>query len=362
MLRLYSYVKCVPLVLYFLLSIALSTSCDFQRSPFNSAGKSREMVVVLPQSAPEDMLKAELRALFGSPIPYLPQAEPEVDLIFTKESSFRGIFKNYRNILILEPNPERYTSSKLRITKNVWAKGQQVFVAQSTDLPQLVKLLERQHKLIERRVYEADICRDLVDLKKTFSSKFAKAVEKTFPDFTINIPTDLEWMQEKDGFLWASNLGKGNRGRLDICLYSLPYTDPAVFTVEPLLAKRDSVMKINVPGEYENSYMRTETRFGADYHSRIINGEFRAELRGLWVMEGDMMGGPFVQHILVSPDHSQLLVAETYVYAPQLDEKKRLLMIGEAALYSLRASGQELMPKQVFTRNVKPAKRTVTDE
>ena len=58
-------------------------------------------------------------------------------------------------------------------------------------------------------------------------------------------------------------------------------------------------------------------------------------LRGLWRVEGDMMGGPFVSHAQLDPSGQRVLVVEGFVYAPE-SNKANLIRRLEAALYTLR--------------------------
>ena len=50
-------------------------------------------------------------------------------------------------------------------------------------------------------------------------------------------------------------------------------------------------MKANIPGEREGMYMATDSMF-VDVEDIVVKGEYAQEARGLWEMEGDMMGGP----------------------------------------------------------------------
>ena len=52
---------------------------------------------------------------------------------------------------------------------------------------------------------------------------------------------------------------------MDLIVYTFPYTDPNTFTEEYLVAKRDSVLKANLPGSFPGSYMQTEMRAGVEY-------------------------------------------------------------------------------------------------
>lgn len=139
--------------------------------------------------------------------------------------------------------------------------------------------------------------------------------------------------KEETDFFWGSN--NANRGRTDILVYSFPYTTQEAFTEDYLVAMRDSVVKRNVPGSFPNSYMKTEQRFELSYEPITYRGEYRGVLRGLWRMEGDKMGGPFVSHALLDKKKGRVIVAESFVYAPE-SKKANLIRRMEAALFTLR--------------------------
>jgi len=147
------------------------------------------------------------------------------------------------------------------------------------------------------------------------------------------VPEDMSAYKEETDFFWGSN--NANRGRTDILVYSFPYTAQEAFTEDYLVAMRDSVVRRNVPGSFPNSYMKTEKRFELSYEPITYRGEYRGVLRGLWRMEGDKMGGPFVSHALLDKKKGRVIVAESFVYAPE-SKKANLIRRMEAALFTLR--------------------------
>ena len=62
-------------------------------------------------------------------------------------------------------------------------------------------------------------------------------------------------------------------------------------------------------------------------------------MRGLWRMQGDMMGGPFVRHTRLDEKNHRVVVAEGFVYAPETDKRNFMRRI-EAALFTLRLPGE----------------------
>lgn len=79
----------------------------------------------------------------------------------------------------------------------------------------------------------------------------------------LNAPANFTYYKDTTDFFWSSN--NANTGRMDLIVYTFPYTDPNTFTEEYLVAKRDSVLKANLPGSFPGSYMQTEMRAGVEY-------------------------------------------------------------------------------------------------
>lgn len=146
------------------------------------------------------------------------------------------------------------------------------------------------------------------------------------------IPVDINKMKIGDNFIWASN--DALTGIQNIVIYSYPYATEKVFRRGVYIALRDSFMKANIPGGKPNQYMATD-KDHVDVKNITVRGEFAQEARGLWHMENDAMGGPFVAHSMIDTINNRVIVAEGFVYAP--DKMKRTMIRRlEAALYTLR--------------------------
>ena len=117
-------------------------------------------------------------------------------------------------------------------------------------------------------------------------------------------------------------------------IYSYPYRDKNTFTKEYFVHKRDSVMKINIPGAREGMYMMTDSLL-TDVRPIVVQGDYAFEARGLWRVKGDLMGGPFVSHSRVDRANQRVIVVEIFVYAPE-KLKRDLVRQLEASLYTLK--------------------------
>jgi hypothetical protein len=69
-------------------------------------------------------------------------------------------------------------------------------------------------------------------------------------------------------------------------------------------------------------------------------GHAFAEVRGLWDVYNDYMGGPFVAHAFYSQDGKDIIVLLSFVYAPRYDKRQYLRQV-ESILYSFEWAKNE---------------------
>ena len=89
----------------------------------------------------------------------------------------------------------------------------------------------------------------------------------------------------------------------------------------------------HIKGSFD-SQMTTSKSFPPEYRRIEIDGIFHAELRGLWEMTTDMMGGPFVSQAFVNENTGRVIFVDVYVYAPE-KKKRNLIRNLEASLYNI---------------------------
>jgi hypothetical protein len=105
-------------------------------------------------------------------------------------------------------------------------------------------------------------------------------------------------------------------------------------------------MEKNLPGERAGMYMTTDTLCTA-VKPIAVHGKFAYEMRGLWVVKGDCMGGPYVSFSRVDEENNRVIVVEGFVYAPE-KMKRGLIRRLEGALYTLK------LPEEQFTVAITP--------
>ena len=155
---------------------------------------------------------------------------------------------------------------------------------------------------------------------------------------TMHVPPGFAIARQKENVLWykyeTREISQG------IILYTIPYTSDSTFTVDYLVAKTDSVLEINIPGPTDGSYMAIEKRLDQVFNIFEHNNNYTAEMRGLWRLENDFMGGPYISLSELDATNQRIVVAMGYVFAPS-KEKRNLLQQVEAMIYSLKLNDQD---------------------
>ena len=78
-----------------------------------------------------------------------------------------------------------------------------------------------------------------------------------------------------------------------------------------------------------------------------VRGDYAMEVKGLWDVKNDMMGGPFVSHARVDQANGRVVVVEGFVYSPD-KQKRNFMRKMEAALYTLKLPTEEQLPEIVI--------------
>jgi hypothetical protein len=218
-----------------------------------------------------------------------------------------------------------------------WANGQSVVYLNAPDGKAIEAFLAENPRILVEHYTKEEMKRTRDFLYKTYSPVVMEKVKAKF-GITLHAPSDITSFKDSTDCLWFSN--NAVTGRMDLLIYTFPFVDVNTFTLDYLVAKRDSIAKSMLPGSFPGSYMSTEKRV-ADYSAITFRGKYCGVLRGLWRMEGgDMMGGPFVSYARVDEKNRRIIVTEGFVYEPQ-KEKKNYIRRLEAALHTIRFADEQ---------------------
>lgn len=324
--------------MFLLLVAVLLTACNNETKTTKTIVKSKglpsELMLVVDREVWTTDVQDTLNAIVEAQVPGLMQAEKmfRVTRVFTRDyapthSTFHTILKVVLDKTLKEP----ITGT----ARDVNARPQLEVVVAAPDIDQLRTYLSRNAQRIQDLLSEAQIEFRVPALKKKYSKKVSDDLKEVL-GMTVCVPENFVATKKGQDFLWGST----NTLQRDqnLVVYTYPWQGEDVMDAELFVQRRDSVIKLNIPGERPDQWMQTVREKDVPLiisRPRTIGGRQVLEVRGLWEMRNGALGGPFVSLARVDTAAAKVIVAEGWVYSPSTD-KRDLLRQMEAALRTLR--------------------------
>lgn len=315
--------KCLRLLLLTAIVALCSCSGGPQSLLPKSGGRPYEVLLV----ASDRRCAAVVDSVLTQDMPSLPQREPMFDVSLIDTTRFNQTTRQARCIVIVTVNPAVFTSTRIRYEKNVWARPQLVVYVNTPSASQLSQYMAKAGHRLTSLLTRAEINTAISTLRAGSNRKSESSIRRMF-GWDMRIPAEMKAGKTGRNFIWLSD-NRPDRMR-NICVYSYGGT---TLDAHRALAARDSVMRLNIPGELDGMYMQT-TPGSVTAGLTTEDGRTVMISRGLWEMRNDAMGGPFVSLSTVDSVNSRVIVAEAFVYAPGTN-KRNLIRSAEAALYTL---------------------------
>ncbi len=324
--------NCIIIVL---LSMLVFTSCkDSGVFMPNVSGAAFEVLLVIDNDLYRRPAGEAMFNVLNADVPKLPQPEPQFKMSRIDYNSFDQYFKTTRSIVFVFVDPEKYTKTTINLMSDQWAKTQRVVNITAASEEDLKEKLEENGQRIIDYLVEGERERQIEYIKESISQETLNRVYEMFGS-KIAVTSSFDNFKEGENFLWVAN--ETGTMQQNVVVYSLPYVSKNQLTKESLMAIRDSVMKVNIPGGMPGSYMGTEYKYDPpSFEVFEKNGTWCGEIRGLWDMkEGSPMGGPFVMHAQVDELNGRIVVVEGFVFAPAKEKRNALRQL-EAMLYTVK--------------------------
>lgn len=319
-------------VIFFISIVSLSlvlVSCNQSGKFLRASSMANEVVVVMEDDAWENGDAGKvIFDMLNTPVPALPQPEPYFKILHVTPENFTTTFKTARNIIIPEIS-NIYSTPKVTSEIDKYAYGQVILSIKAPDTVSFVNYVKANAQSILDYLVKKELERTAEWLKEE-SGTPQKSIREKF-GISIHYPPGLIHVTEKEDFYWATN--DAAEGRQDIVIYQFPYVTEKVFEKDSLIAIRNRVLGEHIKGSF-GSQMTTSKQYDPIYRRMEVDSIFRAEIRGLWEMTVDMMGGPFIAQAFVNPYTNKVIVVDVFVYAPE-GKKRNLLRSLEASFYTL---------------------------
>lgn len=296
----------------------------------NITGKAGEVIVVIDQGDWEGAVGTVLRDSLAGDTPFLPQREPLFSLVNVPQSAFTNMFKVHRNIILLNINSS-VVEPGVVFRKDIWAAPQTVINVNAPNAETAVTLIEENSRKMALAIEQAERDRIISNTKKYEEMKLAPVVREIFGG-SPHFPSGYQLKKKTSDFVWIEYaIQHVTQG---IFIYKYPVVEgEQMLSLESLVENSDEMLKNNVPGMFDNTYMMISDFLTPSIEYQRYKGLEFAEIRGLWEVYNDYMGGPFVSHAFYSQDGKDVIVLQAWVYAPKYDKRQYLRQV-ESVIYS----------------------------
>lgn len=321
----------------------LLSSCENNNFMPKASGRPYEVLVIMDSVEWKAPHGQALFNVLDTDVPMLPQSERSFRITRIEEKDFDRIFNIFRNIIMVNIDNTQFTRTRMKFARDRYALGQIVLTINSPSKEEFQQFCIDHRQDIVDFLTKMEMNRLVKELQLE-NSKITRELVKEIFDCEVSAPKELVSYKKGTDFLWTTN--NTASGMMSIVMYSFPYEGPSIFNKEYLINKRDSAMKANLPGEKPGMYMKTDTLCTV-VKPIVVHNKYAMEMRGLWYMENDCMGGPYVSHHRVDTENNRVIVIEGFVYAPE-KMKRGFIRRLEGSLYTLK------LPEEQYIMEIKP--------
>ena len=328
----------------FALLIISSCSSDRQQKSKPKAhlpqarGEANVILVVMDTALWSGSLGETIKEVFAEDVPGLPQPEPYFKVRNINPYALNQILKVAKNMVFVttldnkssqgQKMREYFTDESLkrikddpslfmRVQKNQFANGQEILHLFGQRPAQLIEHLKAEKERLRNYFLEIENNRLADELFKIRE----KGIEKSLVEdhgFRIQVPYGYDVAKNLKDFVWLRLLDA--EYERDIFVHHRPYTSQEPF--DDLLGFREQITSMYMrDAEKPEIFMTLQ----AEEYQRVrevnFKGRYAKEARGLWRLNEDFSGGPFVSYVFVDEGQKRLYYIEGYVFDPGNDKR-----------------------------------------
>ncbi len=301
--------------LFILCCIAL-TACgepNTERLVPASSGRINHLSVILDNDLWEGRIGKAIRDSIGEAVYGLPQDEPSFSMKQLPTNVFTGFARNSRAVLKIEKDKTKETA--IKIYDNPYAKPQKMIVISGkTNKDIITQLYANKLKIISTFKNQEVIERQ----RRTKKSLHKQNNIEAKLGIRIEFPSAYRIAKEEDTFFWIRR--DIETGTLNLVLYEMPLhtISKGDEAINNIIAMRDSISKLHIPGPSEGDYMLTDDNYWPFIGNTILDNKPTIETKSTWIVKNAFMSGPFINYVIEDAPNNRLLVLEGFVFAPSV--------------------------------------------
>ena len=320
-------------ILCFLAVCILFVSCketseDDRGIQADSSGNINSLSVVVESELWNGEVGDAIRKHLASPVHGLPQDEPIFSINQMPPESFEGFVRRNRIFLYVEKG----RAAAVNVADDSFARPQKgVFIYGQTNEEIIAQLEEKAAQIVEA-------------LKKTELKERQRRIGLSLIDDTrlkeaigvsLKIPSAYRYAKQEEDFFWIRrDIASGS---MEILIYEVPLRtfEKDTNIIGSIIKMRDSIGEKHIPGRLEGSYMITETAYAPYLFESQIDGKFAYESRGMWEVNSDFMGGPFVNYAVRDEANDRYVILEGFMFRPSAAKRDYMFEL-EAIIQSAK--------------------------
>ena len=357
--------------LSFFLIVLVAFSCQndvtksFKNKPVALA-RMNEIVVLADDNLWESAIKDTFEFYFQSAYPILPAPEPMFDLRQFSQKKLAGepLRKELRTYVVLadlnetespttkmlrkDLGEERYLKAKndpnfnITIGKDKWARGQIVVYIFASGKKSLMNAIAANYSSIANRVrlHDKEKLDATIYSVKRENAGLMTRIGKRF-GIDLRVPGDYkEVLPDNEELMYMRK--STTEALLNIVIKTEEYSSENQLSTDAIIAFRDEYGKKYIASEEEGSFMVTNTEDLPTYtYQYDLDEMYTVEVRGIWEMENDFKGGPYVTYAILNKNRNEVIYIDVFVLAIGQDKRDLMMQLDHIVKTSKMAAESE---------------------
>ncbi len=306
--------------------VLIAFSCNNTQTVYKplSSGRIHSLSVVVDSNDWNSKIGDEIRKVYAEEYLGLPQVEERFSLNYIEYETFSGFARTSRNIIYIN----KRNNQGYNIVKNKYARPQVYLEISGTNEKEIISQIQASKikgiqafsngEIIEnqRRILQSPRTQD--DLKNDFGVQ-------------LTMSSAYQIFKKDNNTTWFQKPTKYGTSNIVVSVLDLVEKTE----LETAIQIRDSISKAFVPGRIEGSYMITEKAYLPVFTETVIKTFDSFETRGTWEVEGDFMGGPFINYLVKDTINKRLLYLDGFVFSPSQRKRDNIIEL-EAIIKTLK--------------------------
>ena len=288
--------------IYLFIVFCIFCACENNQKSIvlDSSGNINSVSVVIDKDMWNSRLGDSIRDFFSSSVYGLPQPEPKFTLNYIPINIFSGFVTRSRSILMIKLSK----TNRIQFLDDTYARPQKMVVVEGKDLNQIITSFNDKKDSIISVFKETELKEKMRRIKKSLYK--TDAVEKTLK-VKLNFPSSYRIAKLDSNFIWI---------RRDISSGSLNLLICRNLNDRQALTLRDSISKAHIPGPIDGTFMKTDYDYIASSNVFETEEKLIEETRGLWDVEKQFMGGPFINQKIKTKNKEEVVMLDAFLFAP----------------------------------------------